>query len=245
MATLGNTTTNQLTVNGTINVIPKTGNYTEGIRIHKYSGWGTFVLGCNTGTTSGSQSTNGGWAFFNNTSNQLVISNVDSGTANASIWINTNKAVTMAGTLTAANVYNAVYNDYAEFFPRGEETEPGDVIALDINSDEEKYIKSNIHLRHHVVGVHSDDYAMIIGGDKDVEMRDNEVKYIPVSLMGRVKVKYIGAAKKGNYVVASEVTGVARAYDKDKDSELDIFGFLLEEDDKTDEVRRLKIKLKG
>lgn len=149
------------------------------------------------------------------------------------------------GTFTAVNVYNAVYNDYAEFFPRGEETEPGDVIALDLDSDKEQYVKSTANNRHHVVGVHSDDYAMIIGGDKGVEMKDNEVKYIPVSLMGRIKVKYIGAAKKGNYVVASEIRGVARAYDKNKDSELDIFGFLLEEDDKVNEVRRLKIKVKG
>ena len=149
------------------------------------------------------------------------------------------------GTLTATSVYNAIYNDYAEFFPRGEETEPGDVIALDLDSDKEQYVKSTANNRHHVVGVHSDDYAMIIGGDKGVEMKDNEVKYIPVSLMGRIKVKYIGAAKKGNYVVASEIRGVARAYDKNKDSELDIFGFLLEEDDKVNEVRRLKIKVKG
>lgn len=45
--------------------------------------------------------------------------------------------VTLTGTLTAAKVYNAVYNDYAEFFPRGDDTQRGDIIALDETSGKE------------------------------------------------------------------------------------------------------------
>ena len=47
------------------------------------------------------------------------------------------------GVLTCTKVVNSVYNDYAELFPKGEETEPGDLIVLDLNSKEEKYVKSN------------------------------------------------------------------------------------------------------
>jgi hypothetical protein len=42
-----------------------------------------------------------------------------------------NGNVVLTGTLTATKVYNAVYNDYAEFFPRGGDTQRGDIIALD------------------------------------------------------------------------------------------------------------------
>lgn len=146
------------------------------------------------------------------------------------------------GDIYADHVYNAVYNDYAEFFPKGEETEPGDVIVLDINSDSERYIKSRADNKI-VVGVHSDEYAFLIGGNK-VSESENKKMFIPVSLAGRVKVKFTGPAHKGAYVVASDINGVARAYIKGEDEPEQIFGILVEEDNITDEVRRLKIKLK-
>lgn len=146
------------------------------------------------------------------------------------------------GDVYAEHVYNAVYNDYAEYFPRGEETEPGDVIVLDLNSDKEKYIKSSVSNKI-VVGVHTDEYAFIIGGNK-VDKYSNEKYFIPVSLAGRVKVKFIGKAKKGSYVVASEIDGVARLYRKGEDEVEQIFGILVEEDNKENEIRKLKIKLK-
>ena len=43
--------------------------------------------------------------------------------------------------ITGNRVFNAVWNDYAELFPRGEETSPGDIIVLDMNSDKEQYVK--------------------------------------------------------------------------------------------------------
>ena len=155
------------------------------------------------------------------------------------------------GTFTATKVVGAYYADYAEWFPKGEETEPGDVIVLDLDSDKESYIRSNNDNKI-VVGVHSDNYSHIIGGDpvpkelqKDFDDSSyNKTKYIPVALAGRIKTKFIGKAKKGSYVVASEVVGVARAYDRTIDNPEDIFGILVETDNLDQEVRRLQVKLK-
>lgn len=146
------------------------------------------------------------------------------------------------GVLTCDKVVNAVYNDYAELFPKGEETEPGDLLVLDTNSDEEKYIKSSKNNKH-VVGVHSDEYGHLIGGD-NVSLEENLKNYVPVGLAGRIRVKFIGIAKKNEYVVASDISGVAKLYEKGIDSPEDIIGILVEQDDKSDKIRRLKIKIK-
>lgn len=111
--------------------------------------------------------------------------------------------------------YGAVYNDYAEFFPRGEDTEPGDIIALDENSNEEKYIKAT-EKSSIVVGVHSNEYAMLIGGDDTSNMQVDHVKYnlkryIPVGLCGRVYVKVIGKVSIGDYIIPSEIHGIGKA----------------------------------
>lgn len=55
--------------------------------------------------------------------------------------LDSNHNTTFPGVLTASRVVNAQYNDYAEFFERGEETEAGDIIALDLSSDEENMLK--------------------------------------------------------------------------------------------------------
>lgn len=149
------------------------------------------------------------------------------------------------GILTCTKVVNAVYNDYAELFPKGEETEPGDLIVLDLDSKEEKYVKSSAK-NTRVVGVHSDEYAQLIGGD-NVSLEENLKNYIPISLAGRVRVKFIGVSKRNEYVVAdTHNSGVARLYYKDIDNPEDIIGILVEEDSNTNpnEIRRLKIKLK-
>lgn len=103
-------------------------------------------------------------------------------------------------------VYNAVWNDYAEFFERGEETEVGDIIALDENSDEERYIKATNESKV-IVGVHSDTFAHLIGGENPPEGEDfyeyNIKKFIPVGLAGRVKVKVVGPIKKGDLITIS------------------------------------------
>lgn len=107
------------------------------------------------------------------------------------------------GTVTATKVVNAVYNDYAEFFERGEDTEAGDIIALDLESDKEVYCKANPD-NNIVVGIHSDEYAHIIGGDKDKTVEENTKNYIPVALAGRVHVKAYGKVNKGDKIVLSK-----------------------------------------
>lgn len=124
-----------------------------------------------------------------------------------------NGNVTLTGTLTAAKVYNAVYNDYAEFFPRGDDTQRGDIIALDETSSKEQYIKATASSSC-VVGVHTEDFASIIGGRTlspgDDILKVNLPTYIPVALAGRVPVRMYGKAKKGGWVIPSEMPGVGR-----------------------------------
>lgn len=122
------------------------------------------------------------------------------------------KHQTINGDLTATRVFNAVWNDYAEFFERGEETEVGDIIALDENSDEERYIKATSESKV-IVGVHSDTFAHLIGGENPPDGEDfyehNIKKFIPVGLAGRVKVKVVGTVKKGDYITLSDdISGV-------------------------------------
>jgi hypothetical protein len=145
---------------------------------------------------------------------------------------------------TAPKVHNAIYNDYAEFFPRGEETQPGDVVMLDLNSDKEQYIKATENAKC-VIGVHSDSYGHIVGGvlatdGQTIEEANSD--FIPVALSGRVRVNFVGKSEKGAKVVATD-NGCARLYDSTKDCCDSVLGYLVESDDLT-EKRRLKIKIK-
>ena len=172
--------------------------------------------------------------------------NNNNNSANTSIFFDAN------GYIHAGRVYNAVYNDYAEYFPRNEETEPGDLISLDLNSKEEKYIKARKGFP--IVGVHSNEYGHIIGGEsKPDDLLDisedeyNLKKYIPVGLCGRCKIKIKGKILKGQKVVISDTPGVGRAYNKATDSiedYIDSIGIAVEDqqiDD--DKIRLVRVKL--
>lgn len=152
--------------------------------------------------------------------------------------------VTIAGTLTAAKVVNAYYNDYAEFFPRGEDTEAGDIIAL-VEGSKEKYVRA-VEDSIMVVGVHSDEYAQVIGGETDengnVDMDKVLQNYIPVALAGRVHVKFYGIAVSGIKVVPSEIPGVGRAF-AEGDSEESVVGRIVV-GDSFQNVRRVKIMVR-
>ena len=116
-----------------------------------------------------------------------------------------------------SKIYNAVWNDYAEFFERGEDTEPGDIISMDLSSDDEVYVKADrSNTFNSIVGVHSDTYGHLIGGDQCPESVDfvehNIKKFIPVGLSGRVDVKVIGHVNKGDIIVLSETPGIGRAW---------------------------------
>lgn len=113
-----------------------------------------------------------------------------------------------SGYFFATRVYNAVYNDYAEYFEKGDELEPGDVVMLKEDSDKEEYVKTDCAYNKFVVGVVSDEYAHCIGGKGD---GNDDEHYSPVGLAGRVRVKVIGKIKKGDLIVSSHINGVAMA----------------------------------
>ena len=153
--------------------------------------------------------------------------------------------LTVVGNLTATAVYNAVWNDYAEFFPRGEETEAGDFVALSLDSDNEVYVKASKETSKSV-GIHSDSFGHLIGGEQAPEGQDfveyNLPKYIPVGLVGRVRANIVGEVKKGDFIVISDIPGVGRAFNKEIDSYVDIIGMACESSTNKD-IKRIKVKL--
>lgn len=163
---------------------------------------------------------------------------------NDSRYVSTDESgnVVLTGTLTATQVFNAVYNDYAEFFPRGGDTERGDIIACDETNTREQYVKATDKSLC-VVGVHSEEFAQIIGGLQVEEgkgvMETNIRQFIPVAMAGRVHVKYFGRAVVGTKVVPSEIPGVGRAW-QEGDSLDHVVGRIVEPDTRQD-VRLVKI----
>lgn len=159
--------------------------------------------------------------------------------------INVSGSATVAGTITGSKVYNAVFNDYAEYFERGEETEPGDIIALDIHSEQEKYVKATPINEMNIVGVHSDSYGHILGGetppDPDTSFEEHNIKnFIPVGLVGRVNMKIHGIIQKGNPVSLSQDlpgVGVRNTSGFGK-----IIGFAVESNN-NQETKLVKVKL--
>lgn len=110
------------------------------------------------------------------------------------------------GYFYATRCFNPAYYDYAEFFPRGEETVEGDIIEL--NPETGSYRKSRKKKSRLVRGVHSENYGHIIGGDG---LENVYERFIPIGLAGIVPVKIIGKACPGQYVVASGIPGVGMA----------------------------------
>ena len=154
--------------------------------------------------------------------------------------------ISPSGVANFARAYGAVYNDYAEFLPRGENTEPGDIVALDISSIHERYIKAT-NTCTRVAGVHSDEYGMLIGGDRTEKPEDyvseNMKNFIPVALAGRVHVKVVGVVRTGDFIVPSEIPGVGRAVkfcEIPKDGQ--VVGYAVECDDRTD-IRKLRVRI--
>lgn len=145
----------------------------------------------------------------------------------------------VTGTINGSKVYNGVWNDYAELFEKGEETEAGDIVCLDILSNKEQYIKADENSKR-IIGVHSDTFAHLIGGENLENFEDNFKKFIPVGLAGRVNVKVKGKVEIGDYIVPSDEKGIGRAYNKETDDRDMIIGFLVESDDKVG-IRRLKM----
>lgn len=131
---------------------------------------------------------------------------------NSSI-LNLSGNFTASGDIRANRVYNAVYNDYAEWYEKddiNEVIEPGDVIEM--NPSTGRFRKSTSKYSQTVVGVCSDSYGHILGGDKLEKMEDNNKKYIPIGISGRVKVKVYDRVSIGDILVADS-NGHARKAD--------------------------------
>ena len=112
----------------------------------------------------------------------------------------------------SGRAFGTTFTDYAEYFERGEDTEHGDIIMLNIYSEKEEYVKA-VKDAGPVVGVHNDDFAMIIGAKKEfVEHPDmvelNKKVLIPVALKGRTMVKVKGKVSLGDIIVASKEPGI-------------------------------------
>ena len=145
--------------------------------------------------------------------------------------------VSVNGEITGNRIYNAVWNDYAEYFERGEDTEVGDIIALHPT-------KGNIYVKSFsrycvVAGVHSDTYGMIIGGKKN--NRDN---YIPVGLKGRVYVKIKGKCHIGDTIVPSDDMNGVGIVDNTETTIKYIVGYVVEDIEGGENIRKVKILLK-
>jgi len=156
---------------------------------------------------------------------------------------NTASRLNIHSVLYASQVFNAVWNDYAEYFEKGNETEPGDIVIIDVNSDKEKYIKVTTEKSEEVVGVHSDTFAQCIGGNGDDKDKDN---FIPIGMAGRVKVKVVGAVKRGQYIVSSDIPGVGRALGEFEDTPKgSIVGMSVENYDGCAGIKRIKMFIKN
>lgn len=115
--------------------------------------------------------------------------------------------ITATGTITGSKVYNAVWNDYAEWFEKDNEEEiftPGE-ICIWTGNGVTKATKANDKA---VVGIVSDSYGHILGGENLKDMEENNKKFVPIGLKGRVKCKVTGPVEIGDLIVTSDITGV-------------------------------------
>ena len=107
------------------------------------------------------------------------------------------------GNISANKVYNAVYNDYAEWFEKDDYNDTfdsGDVCIWTGNG----VIKSFQDNDTAVVGVVSNSYGHILGGEKIQNMENNNKKFVPIVLAGRVKFKVMGIVQIGDILVAGK-----------------------------------------
>lgn len=166
--------------------------------------------GSTTNITSGTLNVSAQTVFSNDvTSNKKIT--VNNELQSNSLYVKNN--IRADGSITGSQVFGSVFNDYAEFFPRSGYTEPGDIIALDMDSEKEAY-KRALAGDKLLIGVHSNQFSHLIGGENPPEGRSfveyNINKYIPVGLAGRVKVKVLAPIEKGDKITISAVPGVGK-----------------------------------
>ena len=108
----------------------------------------------------------------------------------------------------AGRVHYAVYNDLAEFFPAEEQVEPGDVVVWS-----KEGVRACEQVTHAgVVGVVSDTFGAVLGGDPDLDVEETirSGRFAPVAIAGRVWVKAVGPVQKFDLLETSAVQGHAR-----------------------------------
>ena len=101
-----------------------------------------------------------------------------------------------SGDINANKVYNAVWNDLAEFMDcHDKSVEPGDVLI----QLKEGLSKSFNYQDKRTVGVYSDTFGLALGGDKE-----NHEGKVPVGISGKVKVKIKEPVEIGDLLVSSD-----------------------------------------
>lgn len=116
--------------------------------------------------------------------------------------------MTVKGVVNADKVYGAYWNDIAEWYRKEDEhinIESGRVISKSSRTSLNTYTVANKFNSRTIVGVSSNSYGFILGGDSLKNMEDNKNKFIPVALAGRVRVRlsYKGSRQKikaGDYL---------------------------------------------
>lgn len=118
-------------------------------------------------------------------------------------------------TIIAGRVYNSVYNDFAETFEKDDKTDfakPGTLISL--NPETGKYRITDKYEDNLVVGVVSNTYAFLAGGNRITNQQDIielENEYYAVALCGKVWVNVTSTSiiKPGDMLVSSLEKGKA------------------------------------
>lgn len=193
-------------------------------------------------TTGGTNTFIGAWTGYRNTgsgnvfigyragyyetgSNKLYIDNSSTSTPLIYGEFDNDKLVINGELHVSGVVYAADFqkhSDIAEYFLVRGKAEEGDVVVVDLSS-KEGLTKSKKPYSSLVIGVISENPALIIGGKKGEN-------YKPVALKGVVLTKVIGPVKRGDILVTSNKEGYAMRADLKKIfSPTQVVGIALEE----------------
>lgn len=172
--------------------------------------------------------------------------------AQGSVSIESNADITSTGNITidgvvrASKVYNAVWNDVAELYQKDDINDESPVGTL-ISKVRGKstYAPSTQCTSKTVVGVISDTYGLLLGGDKDSSEEENLKKYYPIALSGRVKVRVVKGVviEEGDLLFVSTHKGLATSANPCCSDRGTVVGKALESSDGSKEVILMQVAL--